>query len=434
MLCESFCSSPWLHLRILPNGDFDLCRWSSFKTSKKNISNTSLMNFYNSDEMSNLRFILLNGQKPKICQSCYYQDNFDKFNGRKRQLLKSGITIDDFEIKTKCSPHYEYFEYSYKNNGKSNYFPVDLQIDLGNSCNSGCIMCSPRYSSKLVKDYEKLNSIDSDLFKKIENFNSWTNNDQIVEKFVNDIKQLTNIKYIHFLGGETLQMKAFYKICDILIENNLTDLIIGTTTNGTIYNEKIIKYIKSFKEFHLGISIESISSLNDYVRYPSNINEILNNIEKYQLLENPNLFLTLRVTPNIFTITEFDKLVQYSIEKKLPIESCDILTNPKSLRIELMPDNLRQEIIQKLKLIIDEFTLKKDNKNINIRNKFFIEKTISNGIIEYYDFLLSFQIPEDIEKNRYDLVKFIKGFESLRKNKITDYVPQYKQFLQHYGY
>ena len=89
MFKENFCSSPWFHLRILPNGNYNVCRWASSKTVNKNISNTSLMDFYNGEEMSQLRLQLLNGDTPDICKSCQYQDKFDKLNGRKKQLLKN---------------------------------------------------------------------------------------------------------------------------------------------------------------------------------------------------------------------------------------------------------------------------------------------------------------------------------------------------------
>ena len=57
-----------------------------------------------------------------------------------------------------------------------------------------------------------------------------------------------------------------------LIEKDLAKyIIVGTTTNATIYSDELVNVIKSFKEFHLGVSIETVTDLNDYVRYPSKI-------------------------------------------------------------------------------------------------------------------------------------------------------------------
>ena len=204
MLKDTFCSSPWFHLRILPNGDYNTCRWASNKKLTKNISSTSLLDFYNGEEMCNLRTELLNGNTPDICSSCYYEDNHNKLNGRKKQLLKSGITDLDFELKLRNSPHYDYFKHSLENNGESTYYPVDLQIDLGNACNSACIMCNPQYSSRLEKEFKILNKYDNELFQLQDNLQSWTNDDVLVDKFINELTHIKGIKYIHFLGGETL--------------------------------------------------------------------------------------------------------------------------------------------------------------------------------------------------------------------------------------
>jgi MoaA/NifB/PqqE/SkfB family radical SAM enzyme len=436
MLRDTFCSSPWFHLRITPDGNYNVCRWSNNKVVDQNMRDMSLQDFYNGPEMSNLRMQFLNGELPNICTSCTYQDKFGKLSGRKRQLLKSGITETDFELKLRSSPHYNYFKYSWENEGQSSYYPTDLQIDLGNICNSACIMCDPRYSTRLEQDYNTLNAEHPEMFEKSNFRYNWTNDPALIDKLIHELTQLPDIKYIHFLGGETLHIKSFYTICDKLIESGLAkNLIIGTTTNGTIYNEKIEKYIRSFRQFHLGLSIETVTKLNDYIRYPSNIDNILNTIQKYKLLQKDNnLFISLRITPNIFSIYEFDELAKYIIENNLSVESCNILKNPSILRMELLPADIREEISNKLNNVIQHYNLRKDNSVINIRNDKFINQVIANNIIEYYDFIKNFKEPDNIDAERYKLVKFLKAFEKLRNNRITDYAPRYTEFLTSYGY
>ena len=436
MLSKTFCSSPWIHLRVLNNGNYNTCRWAANKTISKNIKEISLQEFYNGSEMSELRSELLAGKTPTICSSCQYEDKHGKLSGRHKQLLKSAVTEVDFDLKMRSSPHYKHFKYSWENLGKSDYNPVDLQIDLGNICNSACIMCSPMYSSRLEKDYTKLNVLADDLFEKPTYNQSWTRNPELIDKFVDELGQIPKLNYIHFLGGETLYDAAFYKICDKLIEKNLAkDIIVGTTTNGTIYNEKIETYIKNFRQFHLGISIESVTNLNDYIRYPSEIESVLDIINKFSALrKNNRLFLSLRITPNIFTIHEFDKLARYMIEYNISAESCNILNRPSVLRMELMPDDIRQETIARLKLVIDEYNLTKDSKLINMRSNETVDQNIANTIIEYYDFVANYNIPDNVEQDRKNLIRFLNSFEHLRSNRITDYAPRYTEFLKSYGY
>ena len=432
MLRDTFCSSPWFHVRLTYNGDFQECRWFRDQGQPPlNIRNTSVMEFYNSDRMKRLRTEFLSGQTPTGCADCYYEDKFGKLSGRRRQLLKSGIT-DQFELQTCASPHYKHFQYSLENNGLADMQPVDLQIDLGNVCNSACIMCDPVSSSRLEQDYIKLHQIDPTTFKQPDRYRSWTKD--AIDRFVTEIKRIP-VRYIHFLGGETLYDSAFYNICQALIDAGLSqNIIIGTTTNGTIYDQRVESLIKEFKEFHLGISIESVSHLNDYIRYPSNIGQVLSNMDQFlQLRSSSGLIVSLRITPNVFTAYELNRVFEYMINHNVIAESCNILSDPACLRIELMPDDIRQETIAKIKQVIDQHGLVRTGQ-VNIRNKSQVEQVVADTIIDYYNFMQSYSVPADADQYRQQLIRFIRGFEALRGNSILDYAPRYQDFLRHYGY
>lgn len=340
MLKDTFCSSPWIHLRLTYTGDFQECRWiDQSNNNSTNVRNQTVMQFYNSEQMRELRKQFLNGEQPERCSNCYYQDSFGKLSGRRRQLLKSGVT-DQFDLQMRSSPHYEHFVYSLTHQGFSNYYPTDLQIDLGSFCNSACIMCDPTASSRLRSDYIKLHKIDPGTFSNPDPYYSWPRDS--LEKFTNELLSIPDLKYIHFLGGETLYDAAFYHVCRKLIESGRSkDIIVGTTTNGTIYDEQVEKLIGEFKEFHLGISIESTDPINDYVRYPSQVEIIKSNILKFaKLRKSTNLFTSLRITPNIFTAYTLDQLFEFMIEHQITAESCNILYDPACLRIELLPLSL----------------------------------------------------------------------------------------------
>lgn len=436
MFEKTFCSSPWFHVRLTYDGSYESCRWAKNPTRTNSFQNETLMQYYNSDQMKLIRQQLLDGDNPEHCATCYYEESFGKLNGRKRQLNKSAVDVDNFYLTLRSSPHYENFKYSLENNGLANLAPVDLQIELGNICNSACIMCVPEASSRLERDYHKLNKINSKLFLKPKSYTSWTHDPVLIDRFVAELAAIPNLRYVHFLGGETLYEQAFYVICEKLIDLDIAkNVIVGTTTNGTIYNERIQRFVENFKQFHLGISIESVTELNDYIRWPGRIDSILTNIDKFLTLRNanPELYISLRVTPNVFSVYEIDKLFVYMIENHVIAESCNILHDPQQLQMELIPDDIRTEIKQKLETLIDYYDLKKE-KIVNIRRSDQIDQVTANVILDYYQFICDYSLPDDAEQQRYRLVDFVKAFESLRGNSILDYVPRYEKFLRHYGY
>jgi MoaA/NifB/PqqE/SkfB family radical SAM enzyme len=436
MFEKTFCSSPWFHVRLTYDGSFEPCRWAKNPVRSNSFRDQTLMQYYNSDQMKVFRTQLLNGEKPNYCSTCYYEESFGKINGRIRQLNKSAIDVNNFDLTARSSPHYKNFKYSLNNNGQADLAPVDLQIELGNTCNSACIMCVPEASSRLEQDYYKLHKINSTLFVEPRAYKSWTKDKNLVDKFVQELITIPNLRYLHFLGGETLYDESFYTICDQLIDHGVAkDIIVGTTTNGTIYNHRIQKFVENFKQFHLGISIESVTPLNDYIRWPGKISSILPNIDKFLGLReaNPGLFISLRITPNIFSIYELDKLFVYMLENHVIAESCNILHDPQHLRMELMPDDIRSEVKEKLSALIDYYELEKEDI-ANIRRKDKIDQVTANVILDYYQFVCNYVIPDDVENLSHNLVDFIKAFESLRGNSILDYAPRYEKFLRHYGY
>ena len=234
-LRDNFCSSPWFHLRINHAGYYMPCRWSPLlQKSNNHISDTSLSEYMNSFEMQNIRSDLLSGKPLDICKSCYYEDQHNKVSGRRKQLLKSAIDVENFN-KTLCaSPHWEMFAYSNTHQGYTNQQPVDLQIDIGNSCNSACIMCKPLHSSRLGQDYKKLHTIEPILFDAPVKFQNWTDDDKLVEKFINEI----TTEEIELLALDIEGIDA-----EVLLDIN--------------FNNLKLKYI-SFEHIHLGIYKENV--------------------------------------------------------------------------------------------------------------------------------------------------------------------------------
>jgi hypothetical protein len=105
------------------------------------------------------------------------------------------------------------------------------------------------------------------------------------------------------------------------------------------------------------------------------------------------------------------------------------------MRIELLPKDLLVKSIEKIDRIIEKYQLIPNSSVIiNRRRDDLTNQIISDIIFEYRNLLVQSVEPDNVEQERYNLVKFIKAFESVRKNKILDYLPEYEEFLRIYGY
>lgn len=431
---DTFCSSPWFHIRINPNGNYLPCRWGFNDTpTGHTVENTTLTEYMNSSVMRSLRMSMLNGEKSDMCQSCYAEDKVNKVSGRQRQLLKSAIRIENFDNTLCASPHFERFKHSLDNAGHTESMPVDLQIDLGNTCNSACLMCTPTYSSKLFSEHVKLHKIEPVLFKAPLRQSNWADNPDLLEKFVNELAEIPNIRYIHFLGGETLYLKSFYNVCNMLVEKGLAkNIVMGTTTNCTVYTPELEHIIKQFKEVHLGLSVEAFHPVNDYIRYPSKIEEVTKNIYKFlSLRKDTGLYVSLRITPSALSILHLDTIFEFMLKNDIVAESCNILDDPACLGIGVLPDYILDLAKQKIENFVFIHKLTASAMPIINRRRTDLNRQIISQLAEEYVRVLSLVLDN---KKQNDFVKYITAFEQLHNNKILDYLPEYEEFLRSNGY
>ncbi len=426
---ENFCSSPWFHMRIDQNGSYHFCRWKDRQTEEKNfnIENTSTTEYFQ-NSLAELRMQMLNGEEVKGCAQCKIMESQGKVSGRQKQLLKTGIQSNKFSSTLQSSPFFETFKKTGEQHGRVHLEPQDWQIDLGNFCNSACIFCAPTSSSKMATEFKKLGLI-NDMPKK-----NWADNPILLKNFIKVLTQSKKISYLHFLGGETLITPAFETMLTALIDAGMhKNVSIGFTTNLTVWPQKVIDLLVKYKEVNLGMSIECLHQVNDYLRWPSKIDQVKIVLEKWlDLAKQHNWLIQIRSTPTILSILHLKELYEYAFEKNIGIESCNFLYNPKFMKISLLPNDFRNQIIKELEAWIRSHNNFLTNQNIiNTRDQNNVRKYILQDAQSYVNYLKNIPYEPDLWK---DLVDYVKKLESSRRNNILDYVPEYEKLLRAAGY
>ena len=417
-----------MHAKITHDGQFQACRWQTDTytdyNKSKNIHSTTPITFFK-DDMAGVRKSLLAGEVLNMCSDCHDMDKHSKISGRQKQLLKSGVQLDQFEKTTLSSPMLEYFKQS-MDEGKTDLMPIDWQVDLGNYCNSNCVFCHPMFSSSLATEYKKLGII-TEMPKK-----PWTEYPELVDEFVDTLAKTDQLAYIHFLGGETLITPAFEKMLKSLVDNGISQKVtIGFTTNLTVWKDNLIDLLSKFKMVNLGMSIECLSEINDYVRYPSKISQVKPILDKWiEIGRKRDWLLQFRITPTLFTIGELTSIYEFAYSNDITVESCNFLTEPQVLRPGVLP---RKHIDRAIATLKDWINGKDREAStvINIRNPTYAKDQIVQDAKSYVKWL---EAADDETNRQTDLVGFLKKIESNRKNSILDYLPEYEEFLRTAGY
>jgi len=428
---KTFCSSPWFHMRINNSGTYEFCRWQAKdQTTRVNFNNNiqtiSPLTYFQKN-MSELRTAILSGQASSVCNDCYTMEQHGKVSGRQRQLLKVGILDQHFEKSLASSTLKLAFDYSNDNRGHTDRTVMDWQIDLGNYCNSACVFCSPESSSKLATEFKKLGMIDQMPPP------SWCDDPALLDQFVQVLTTSKDLKYLHFIGGETLITPGFKTILTALVNADLaSQTIIGFTTNLNVWSDDIVELLTQFQQVNLGMSIEALTPVNDYVRYPSQLDRTIDLLQQWCTLgRSQHWLMQLRITPTCLTVQDLITVYEYAWQNNIAVESCNFFNNPKFLRISVLPTQYRSLIIQKLDTWIQQRQPDQFTKIINTRDPNIARNQIVQDAQSYLTYL---KAAGDESYRLADLVEYLKLLESNRNNSILTYLPQYEQLFRSAGY
>jgi sulfatase maturation enzyme AslB (radical SAM superfamily) len=428
---KTFCSSPWFHMRITNSGTYEPCRWMTKLSGtrvnfERNIKNVSPLTYFQT-EMSSIRTELLQGNTPTICHDCHVMEQYGKPSGRQRQLLKSGVMQEYFEKSLASSPMRLSFDYSNQNQGHTTHTITDWQIDLGNYCNGSCVFCSPESSSTLATEFKKLGLIDQ------LPPTSWCDDPVLLDQFVDNLVGSSSLQYLHFLGGETLITPGFKKILSALVTAGLANQItIGFTTNLTVWSDSVVELLKQFQQVNLGMSIETLTAINDYVRYPSQQLRTKELLDRWVKLATQHDWLVqLRVTPTCLTVHDLTTVYDYAWQNNTTVESCNFIDQPEFLRIGVLPDVVRGQIAQELKIWIDNYAVNDTAQIVNTRDSNLARVQIVQDAASYLNYLET--APDESDKLP-DLVAYLKRLESSRGNSVLTYLPQYEDLFRSNGY
>lgn len=343
-----FCIVPWVEVHINADGTYHSCgaqvNWvTGTETAKKqNVHNMSISDWVNSEYQKRARLEKVNGEFNSLCNICYHEEDVGSSSKRIREFPKISVDYQNFEETYNKNPLKEHFDFSKENNGLTNFIkPTSYHISLGNECNLACKMCRPSNSTKIA-----VKQILSGEWKGPARMN-WTDDDAAWDSVIDYMCSTPNLEYVHIIGGEPLMNPKFHNLIDRLLDANLTNIYLGLTTNGTIFDEQLIQKLKPFRHIDIGISVETSDVLNDYIREGSDTPQVLENIKKYGSFRDtvPGLFVTLRAVPSALSIHTLDDLYKWCIENKI-----DVMTNhligPAYLQIKQLPKDIKDKLIE----------------------------------------------------------------------------------------
>jgi len=359
---DTICAIPWMHLNFEPNGKVvPCCLTSHHNYFAGDLKTQSIEEIWNSDNMKSLRKQMINGERPKICDTCWNKEDVTGVSGRFYQnrdfpeVLKKipDITLEDGTC-TEMELKYWDFRFS-------------------NLCNLKCRSCGPRYSSAWVPDAKKLGYTDQEKVWNIETVEDKTNVD-----FLED--QIDNVRRIYFAGGEPLLMPEHWQILDKLVKKKRFDVKLSYNTNATtlVYGKKnVIDYWKQWELGKLEVwpSIDEIGERAELIRSGTVWSKVESNL--IELAKYDNIILRPGMTIGAWNVRRLPEIITYltdlGVIRRHPVIHdyinynnffINLLDNPKHYHVSILPDDYRNDTVKELKTFIVEYN-KKYNTDIS---------------------------------------------------------------------
>jgi len=371
---DTFCLLPWIHLSTRPDGSMRVCCTANasgvgkYKTGghagllkdkqgkPSNLNNSDFVSSWNSDYMKNVRYQMLNGQKPESCMKCYKEEEAGHSSKRIwetnywSQRVDVQELIDETEFDGSVPPKLRY---------------IDLRF--GSKCQLACVMCSPHDSSGWIKDWKTIYpKVTNPTLKRTmawenkgsvngSSFNWHKNNPKFWEQFYD---QIPHMQQVYFAGGESLIIEEHYQILEKCIElGHAKNLELRYNSNGLEWREDLFELWKHFKLVRFHFSVDDIGIRNEYIRYPSKWERIeqVFRILDTQTSDNVEVTIACAVQAlNIYYIPDFIlwKLKQNFKKVNVWPQGAGMLNyhfvyHPAHLNVKVLPGWFKQEVRKK---------------------------------------------------------------------------------------
>jgi sulfatase maturation enzyme AslB (radical SAM superfamily) len=199
--------------------------------------------------------------------------------------------------------------------------------------------------------------------------------------------QVHNIKELYFAGGEPLLIPEHYKILEFMVETgNAKNCVLRYNSNGLELPNKLFDLWNHFKEVKFNISIDAVGDKNDYIRYPSKWDTIVQNLHILDNTSN-NVVVNIACAVQLMNILYVPELVEWKEKQKfkkvnLPpygagLVGTHLVYLPSYLNVRVLPKEIKLEVEKR----IESFCNKNTNNLEFITNPYGSQRW--QGLIQY---------------------------------------------------
>lgn len=368
---KPLCLVPWTNIDIAPRGNIKPC--CKYQVDVMKITDNTIEDYAHSEELKTIKQQMLNNKWPLGCVRCKSEEQNN--------------------IKSKRQLDYERWKTEFDNYTEDQGF-ITASIAFGNTCNLKCIMCGPSSSSRWRKEYIDIYGIDKPPLEVIDNATS----DDIYNALPHAI-------HLDIPGGEPFlsQIDKQLELLQRYVDTGQSkEMILHYTTNAQKYpDEKWWELWSNFKEIDLQLSIDGVNDRYEYIRYPAKTDLLETNVQKYQCKELllDNFRLSVSHTLSAYNVYYLGEFFDWCERKRLPRPWIGKVHNPKHMRSDVFPSNVKKQIVLHMRT----------SKHEDVHT--WADYLENNSSDEYYNDWVKYKDKHDVYRN----TSFAKTFPELEE-------------------
>lgn len=332
---DVFCILPWIHLHAYPDGRAYPCCLAKYENHVGSLRENTMEEIWRDKPMQDLRKNMVTECKSEVCNKCYEQEESGFFSMRNSSNQTFGHhikTIDDDEFKIR------YYD-----------------IRFSNLCNLSCRSCGDVFSSNWVKEAKLMNWLPKDAPNV--SYAGKTETDAWEQL----LPHIPYIEEVYFAGGEPLMMKEHYDLLNELLRQGRTDVKLVYNTNFTELVFKGSSVLPLWNEFEcvsIGASLDASHERAELMRKGTKWAQTVKNREEMlKVCPTVDFYVSSTLSiMNSFHIPDFHKeWVELGLLRPMDW-NINILQSPEYYRIDVLPEAMKQEVVEKFNAHIEYLT------------------------------------------------------------------------------
>lgn len=373
-MSETWCPLPWANISTRNNGDLRVCCQMNVghdmgllrkeDGSLYNAGNSDLIESRNSNLLKEVRKDMLDGKWNPACVRCKDEEAAG---------IKSRLSYEKERFVWPTLGYKLTEEIARQHTQEDGTIDIDslpvahTDLRFGNLCNLKCRMCGPTDSHMWYDDQvamfgptykESVGTVtlvqneETGRWNPTEDIYGWHESDTFWQQM--EEKLMPGLKSIYVVGGEPFMITRHWEFLEKCIERGYAkDMIVEYNSNVTNVPPRAWDIWKHFKEIQIGMSIDAIGPLNDYIRHPAKWSQIEANMRKLDVAEG-NFRVWMAATIQVLNIDKLPDMMIWMIKqewkrinttKLVPITPHP-LHHPQWLNMQILPLEVKQSILE----------------------------------------------------------------------------------------